>query len=703
MLNQLGDWFDDRCGWRKLLHEGLYENVPGGARWRYVWGSTLVFTFVVQMITGTFLWMTYSPSAQTAWESVYYLQFEMAGGSLLRGIHHYTAQMMVVLLALHLMQVVIDGAYRAPREVNFWTGLILMKIVLGLALTGYLLPWDQKGYWATQVATKISGIVPFVGPYLQELIVGGKEYGHHTLTRFFALHAGVLPGALIAVLVVHLYVFRRHGIHAKNPKGRPDAYFWTDQVLKDAIACLVVLVTVLVLAIFFQAELGAPADPSETYDAARPEWYFLFLFQFLKFFHGETGEIIGAIVVPGLVMGLLFLMPIFGRRKLGHGLNVAMLLVLIVGAALLTALAWDEDFQSTRIAASEFTEIEKVLDDIEVDLRKNQGKSRFAGKTTEEPIAEYFSDSPEKAAANATKFAAFSSYRKSVDHVASITKAEHEAERARELAATGIPPAGALSLLRSDPKLQGPKLFRKHCLGCHDHIDENGEGLSAVRPLEYPVDEATGHVDTDAEPIANGAPNLNGFGSRIWLQGFFDPEKISHAKINKDRWTIDEANYFGNTTHREGDMAGFVADSFADLDEEGQAQLDDLIVALSAQAALPTQREADATAVKSGQIERGVEAFSYDFDGGACIDCHKMDADGDDGDAPDLSGYASRQWLIDFLSDPSHSRFYDEANDRMPAFAQDAEKPENNLLDQQSLELLVDWLRGDWYEAADHN
>lgn len=124
----------------------------------------------------------------------------MDGGWLLRGIHHYTAQMMVVLLALHLMQVVIDGAYRPPREINFWLGLILMKIVLGLALTGYLLPWDQKGFWATQVATKIAGIVPLVGPWMQQAIVGGKEYGHHTLTRFFALHAGVLPGLLIAFL-----------------------------------------------------------------------------------------------------------------------------------------------------------------------------------------------------------------------------------------------------------------------------------------------------------------------------------------------------------------------------------------------------------------------------------------------------------------------------------------------------------------------
>src|SRR3569833_2388903 len=135
-------WLENRTGYRYLMHEALYERIPGGARWRYAWGSTLVYAFVVQLITGMFLWMAYSPSGQTAWESVYYIQYEMNFGWLLRGIHHFMAQAMVVLLALHLMQVVIDGEYRAPREFNFWLGLILMQIVLALSLTGYLLPWD---------------------------------------------------------------------------------------------------------------------------------------------------------------------------------------------------------------------------------------------------------------------------------------------------------------------------------------------------------------------------------------------------------------------------------------------------------------------------------------------------------------------------------------------------------------------------------
>src|SRR5437016_2565951 len=343
-MNSLLPWLDHRTGYKKFVHEALFENVPGGARWRYVWGSTLTFTLSVQFITGIFLWMAYSPSSQTAWESVYYIQHQMAGGWLLRGIHHFTAQAMNVLLVLHLMQVMIDGAYKAPREINYWFGFFLLLLVLALSLTGYLLPWDQKGYWATKVATNLVAALPGIGPGLQKLIIGGPEYGHHTLTRFFALHAGLIPGLIIVLLAAHIYLFRRHGLTAKEPKRRPDVAFWPDQVLKDSVACLAVLATVLFLIVgprLFSAQgslgpdLGAPADPSEPYSAARPDWYFLFLFQFLKFFPAQT-EIIGAIIIPSLAMLVIFLMPFIGKWKLGHRFNVGFLFAILAGAGFLT-------------------------------------------------------------------------------------------------------------------------------------------------------------------------------------------------------------------------------------------------------------------------------------------------------------------------------------------------------------------------------
>lgn len=343
-MNALLAWLDHRTGIKGLLHEALYERIPGGARWRYVWGSTLVFTFTVQMITGIILWSAYSPNAYGAWESVYNIQHHMTMGWMVRGIHHFAAQAMVVLMAIHLMQVVIDGAYKAPREVNFWLGLVLMQIVLGFSLTGYLLPWDQKGYYATRVATEIAGATPVVGAQVQKLAVGGDQYGHATLMRFFALHTGVLPASLVAFLALHIYVFRRHGITVPDPDRAPTTTFWPDQVLKDAVACLAVLVTVMVLAFQFGAELSAPANAAEAYSAARPEWYYLFLFRFLKFEAVEHfGLAFGAIYVPGVLMTILALMPFIAKVKGGHKFNVAFLLLVSLGAIGLTVLAMNED------------------------------------------------------------------------------------------------------------------------------------------------------------------------------------------------------------------------------------------------------------------------------------------------------------------------------------------------------------------------
>jgi ubiquinol-cytochrome c reductase cytochrome b subunit len=343
-MKALLDWLDDRTGYKLLVHEALNEPIPGGARWRYITGSMLTFSFVVQVITGFFLWAAYSPSTQTAWESVYYIQNVMSYGWLVRGIHHYAAQAMMVLLGLHFLQVIWDGAYRAPREVNYWLGLVLMLFVIGLSLTGYLLPWDQKGYYATKVATNIAGATPVIGQQVQQIAQGGTAYGHHTLTRFFALHAGLLPALLAVFLGLHIYVFRRHGITVPhNAEGKPADPFWPKQVLFDAVGCLVVLGVVLYFAYSRPAELTAPADPGEDFPA-RPEWYFLFLFRFLEFESiSKMGVAFGAIYIPTLVMTVVFLMPFIGRSRVGHNFNRAFLVLLLVGVGVLTGLTMYED------------------------------------------------------------------------------------------------------------------------------------------------------------------------------------------------------------------------------------------------------------------------------------------------------------------------------------------------------------------------
>jgi ubiquinol-cytochrome c reductase cytochrome b subunit len=595
-------WLDQRTGCNKIVHSALYENVPGGARWRYVWGSTLTFALAVQFITGIALWMGYSPSSQTAWESVYYIQDEMFGGWLLRGIHHYTAQAMTILLVLHLMQVVIDGAYKAPREINFWFGLILLQFVLALSLTGYLLPWDQKGFWATKVATNLIAIVPFLGTGLQKIIIGGPEYGHHTLTRFFALHAGVLPASITALVIGHIYLFRRHGLAAKQPFRRRDAAFWPDQVLKDTVACLAVMATVLFLIVrqrLFSswhgplgAELGAPADGSEPYSAARPEWYFLFLFQFLKFFPGGT-EIWGAIIIPGLVMGVLFLMPLIGRWKLGHVFNIGLLFCLLAGAGLLTYLAMAED-------------------------------------------------------------------RHNSNYQAAVKAAERDAERVRILARSpaGIPSSGAVTLLRTDPLTQGPKLFAQKCAGCHRYDGHDGTGVIPNGP--------------------QSASDLKGFASREWLSGLLEPDRVATT------------NYFGGTKFHNGKMVKFVQKQVAAFSPEEKQNLSKVIAAVSAEAQLKSQLGADQR--DAPMIEQGRALIQSEL---KCTDCHQFRAKDEDATAPDLTGYGSRKWLINFINNPAHADFYGERNDRMPAFGSE------QILTEQSIGLIADWLRGSWFEPAE--
>jgi ubiquinol-cytochrome c reductase cytochrome b subunit len=590
-----------------------------------VWGSTLVFCFFVQIVTGLVLFASYSPSRQTAWESVFYIQHGMTAGWLLRGVHHFTSHTMVVLLALHFLQVVIDGAYRAPREINFWIGLVLMQIVLALSLTGYLLPWDQKGYWATKVATNMLALVPVVGEPLQRLVVGGDEYGHHTLTRFFALHAGVLPGLLILFLAMHIALFRRHGLKAREPFRRPDTTFWPDQVLRDAVACLAVMIVVLLLVLRnypvaepdllmgsqLGAELGAPANPAESYAAARPETYFLFLFQLLKYLEAYP-PVVGAVLVPGLVLLSLAVMPFVGHWELGHRFNIVWTIALLVGAVVLTALAWRADHNGT---------------------------------------------TPE-----------------SQHYLAAVTQANAEAERIVELASspTGIPPDGAIALLQSDPKTRGPKLFRQHCAACHSHFD--------------PDDTETQSPQTIVA-TAPTASNLWAFGTRQWVAGILNPQRIAGP------------HYFGNTAFKEGEMVTWVNDNVApqltDLQGDELAEfrhkIENVTLALASEAGLIHETVADL----EGRVEAGREAMATEF---LCVDCHKFRDNGELGLAPDLTGYASREWLTAFISNPKHERFYPEINDRMPAFAPNPDSPAANRLSAEELSLLVSWLRREWYE-----
>jgi len=626
-MNRLLDWLDDRTGYRNLLCATLGKTIPGGARWRYVWGGALLFTLFVQIVTGIMLWAAYSPSAQTAWESVYYIQYKMTGGWLLRGVHHYAAYMLIALVVVHLARVVVDGAYRPPREVNFWIGVAMLPLVLALGFTGYVLPWDQRSFAAAKVATNIVSLVPGVSTSLQRLVVGGSEFGHHTLTRFFALHAGVLPGLLILLAVLHVVLFFRHGFTTRQPCRKPDATFWPDQALRDVLACLAVVAVVLVLVLWrlpnadpaqplagqLGAELGAPADPSANYPAARPEAYFLFLFQLLKYQEAFSLAIAG-LVVPGVMMLSLVLMPILGRWRWGHRLNVVWLVVLLGGVGLLTGLALHDDYN---------------------------------GHTDH-----------------------------SRQYLRAVGIARAQARRAAELAGspTRVPVEGALAMLRDDPKIQGPKLFRQHCASCHSHVAVNG---APVDPMQDIVAE---------DPTA---PNLWGIGTRDWVRGILDPQQIAGPR------------FFGNTELKEGDMVYWVEDTFgpdvtADLDDDERAALHEQVENVAYALAAEAGQNSGVIADLDDRVAAGRTAIVEEF---ACIECHKFRDDGELGLAPDLTGYASVEWLRGIISDPEHERFFPATNDRMPAYA-DSDDGDANRLSPTELDLIVAWLHGDWYEPT---
>ncbi len=642
MIRSLLLWLDDRTGYKALMHEALFERVPGGARWRYVWGSTLVFTFVLQMITGIVLWMAYSPSTKTAWESVYYIQNEMTLGWLVRGIHHFAAQAMVILCVVHLVQVVIDSAYKAPRELNFWLGLVLMQIVMGLGLTGYLLPWDQKGYYATQVATEIMGSTPVVGPEIQKLAQGGTEYGHHTLTRFFAMHAGVLPGLLVGLLVLHIYVFRRHGLTAAEPKRKPDGTFWPDQVLMDGVACLAVLAAVMGLTLYYHgAELSAPANPAEAYNAARPEWYYLFLFRFLKFEWvsklgkaTHLGEAFGAIVIPGILMAILAAMPIIGRKRAGHLLNVWFLSIVMLGAGSLTGYALYEDW--------------------------------------------YQDDTDSR------------------DFRTAVKQAHVDGARTVELAQspTGIPADGAISLLRNDPLTQGSNLFKTYCLECHQ-----SPGIEFPLPPITVGGPSPGPKPSQGPQLAEylHRETIN-FGSRDWIKSVLTDFEGHFSSLKN----ITEAN--GMTAVRSKSAGAILSGSMKEWsvtngpllkDPANAADFEALVEFLYAQG-----DRADALPDDDSRVQRGRDIFANgklsqgEFDT-ACLSCHSMkalEAPEASVNYPILTGYAGKEWLKQFISDPqSHYAGGDSGHNAMPGF--------KNQLTEKELEMIVKWMTGEYYKS----
>jgi quinol-cytochrome oxidoreductase complex cytochrome b subunit len=211
MLQNIFEWLDERLGLEAIYGATIDRKVPK-VNWWFTLGSASLFLFVMQGVTGIFLTMYYVPDPQKAYDSIEYIMNGLAFGWLIRGIHHWGASLMVLVVFLHMLRTFFYGAYKYPREMTWITGTLLLLLTLGMGFTGYLLPWNQRAYWATTVGTAIAGSVPFVGDFVLKVMRGGPDLSALTLTRFFSAHIWMLPAALAGLIGVHMYLIIRLGI-----------------------------------------------------------------------------------------------------------------------------------------------------------------------------------------------------------------------------------------------------------------------------------------------------------------------------------------------------------------------------------------------------------------------------------------------------------------------------------------------------------
>jgi cytochrome b6 len=315
-------WLDERFGAGSVEEFLRHKTVPihRHSMWYYFGGMTL-FLFIIQVLTGILLLLYYRPTANDAFESVQYIMTQVRFGWLIRSIHSWSANLMILAAFIHMFSTYFLKAYRKPRELTWMTGMLLLVLALGFGFSGYLLPWNTLAFFATKVGTEMAGSIPFVGKWLLIFLRGGEEVTGATLTRFFGFHVAVLPGLATSILAIHLLLVQHlgmsvpPGVERAITEGREPARsmpFFPNFLLRDIIGWYAALGVLGALAAIFPWELGTKADPFVAAPAGiRPEWYFLFMFQTLKylppkilFLEGEFAGILG-FGLAGLVWALV--------------------------------------------------------------------------------------------------------------------------------------------------------------------------------------------------------------------------------------------------------------------------------------------------------------------------------------------------------------------------------------------------------------
>lgn len=605
MWQHILDWLDERIGYRQLKQNLFPLGVAGCAQMPYLWGSILAFFFTLQVITGILLMTAYSPSSTTAWGSVYFIQYEMDFGWLIRGIHYYAAQAMLVLLGVYIVHLVLVKMHLPPGEVLWWAVLLLLGVTMATDLTGNPLPWDQKGFWALQVELNIISAIPGLGPMLQRWILGGPEAGHLTLARLYALHVVVLPTLLAFLLLAERVLAQRY---RRRVVGTMTLNIQQEDSLRMRRAFVRLALAGILLGLCLWprahpiadnttdtnhvhrqnetswwasalhagryglgAPLDSPADPSREYAIARPKWTYWFLFQMRKSLEGSFASQV-TVLGPLLVGLVLMFLPLLARGRLRswvYGLSVALVLILALAVIALTGLAWWNDYGDSPTAQA-----------FQAELHQQQALAR----------------------------------------------------RAVQLASRGIPVEGAVELLRRDPQTRGKELYQQHCATCH------GFG-------------------TTLKPKASEAPDLQGFGTQDWiyqlLQRMRDESSLeSRLMPQMAGWLRREYERAQRADDR-ARKAGETPTAVADLERD--------LYRIAAWLATHPRRPVPQEGPERELFEKDTSAFAEGYRAyeGRCLRCHTyVGTGGGDTNGPDLTGYGDAQWMRELLHAPFDRRYY---------------------------------------------
>ncbi len=325
-LKKFYAWVDERVHLQDLVEYMGKKYVPlhSHSLW-YYFGGVSLFLFIIQVVTGILLLLYYKSGEQLAFESIQFIMSKVQFGWLIRSIHSWTANLFILAAMIHMFSVYFGKAYRKPRELTWLTGMLMFFLALGFGFSGYLLPWNELAFFATRVGTDIAGVVPLVGKPLMLFLRGGDEVTGATLSRFFGFHVAVFPGIFTVLLGIHLVLVQRQGMseplgaeYDQSGKSKTMPFF-PNFLLRDLLLWLMVLNLLAILAVFFPWELGKKADPFASAPAGiKPEWYFLFMFQTLKFIPAKIlaldGEILG-ILFFGLAGLLWTVIPFWDRRS----------------------------------------------------------------------------------------------------------------------------------------------------------------------------------------------------------------------------------------------------------------------------------------------------------------------------------------------------------------------------------------------------